>query len=143
MAIGSAQNIEGALHVDRYLTNYSVNYVQDRRNFVAQRAASIIPVTNQTNTYVIYDRGYFWRDEAKPRPLGGRPEQVSYKLSSGTYTAVEYALEHIVDDRQRANTDSPSNLDENATTLLTQKMMIKQDRFWATNMFATGKWTTE
>jgi len=140
---GQAQNIEGTLHVDRYLTNFSVNYVQDRKSFVAQRAASVIPVLKQTDLYVVYDRGYFWRDEAKPRPLGGRPEQVSYKLSQGNYSAVEYALEHIVDDRQRANVDDPIRLDENATTLLTQKMMIKQDRYWATNMFATGKWTTE
>jgi hypothetical protein len=139
----TASNIEGALHVDRYLTNYSVNYVQDRTNFVAQRAASVIPVLKQTDTYVVYDRGYFWRDEAAPRPLGGRPRQVGYKLSSGSYSAQEYALEHVVDDRQYANTDDPINLDENATTLLTQKAMIKQDRVWAQNFFATGKWTKE
>jgi hypothetical protein len=41
-------NIQGTLHVDRYLTGYSVNYVQDRRNFVAQGASSIIRV--------LYDR---------------------------------------------------------------------------------------
>lgn len=142
-AVGQAQNIEGTLHVDRYLTNFSVNYVQAARNFVAQRAASVIPVLKQTDMYVVYDRGYFWRDESAPRPLGGRPQQVGYKLGSGTYNAIEYALEHVVDDRQRANADDPIRLDENATTLLTQKQMIKQDRIWATNFFTTGKWTTE
>jgi hypothetical protein len=138
-----AANIEGTLHVDRYLTNFSVNYVQDARNFVSNRASSNIPILKQTDKFVVYDRGYFWRDESTPRPLGGRPNQVGYKLGEGTYSAVEYALEHVVDDRQRANVDDPINLDENATTLLTQKQMIKQDRTWAQRFFASGKWSTQ
>lgn len=136
-------NIQGPIHVDRYLTGFSVNYVQDATQFVAQRASSPIQVMKQTDTYVVYDRGYFWRDEAQPRPLGGRPVQVGYKLDDGTYKAVEYALEHVVDDRQRANVDDPIRLDENATTLLTTKHMIKQDRTWATRFFTTGVWTTD
>lgn len=138
-----AGNLLGVGHVDRYLTNFSLAFVQDSRNFIAQRAASVIPVTNQSDLYVTYDRGYFWRDEAKPRPLGGRPEQVGYKTGSGNYSAIEYALEHVVDDRQRANADDPIRLDEQATILLTQKMMIKEDRAWATSFFKTGVWTTE
>lgn len=143
MPVSGNQNVQGTIHVDRYLTNFSVNYVQDSTAFVAQRASSVIQVQKQSDLYVVYDRGYFWRDEAKPRPLGGRPVQVNYKLGQGNYAAIEYALEHVVDDRQRANADDPIRLDENATTLLTQKQMIKQDRFWAQNMFATGKWSTE
>lgn len=139
----TAANVEGTLHVDRYLTNFSVNYVQDRASFVAQRASSLIPVTKQTDLYVVYDRGFFWRDEVQPRPLGGRPQQVNYKFDDGTYKAQEYALEHVIDDRQRANTDDPIRLDQNATTLLTQKHMIKEDRFWAEKFFQTGMWTTE
>lgn len=138
-----AQNIQGDLHVDRYLTNFSVNYVQESSAFIAQRAASVVPVLKQTDKYVVYDRGYFWRDEAQPRPLGGRPVQVGYKIEEGTYSATEYGLEHVVDDRQRANADDPIRLDENASTLLTQKHMIKQDRVWAQSFFKTGVWTTE
>jgi hypothetical protein len=33
-------------------------------------------------------------------------------------------------------------LDENATTLLTQKHMIKQDRVWCSRFFKTGVWTS-
>src|SRR3990172_4818831 len=139
----SATNIEGSLHVDRYLTNFSVMYVQDARNFVAQRAASVVPVVKQTDIYVVYERGYFWRDEAAPRPLGGRPIQVGYKISDGNYSATEFALEHVVDDRQRANADEPIRLDENATTLLTQKQLIKQDRVWAQKFFTAGVWANE
>jgi hypothetical protein len=139
----TATNIEGALHVDRYLTNYSVMFVQDEANFIAQRAASVIPVLKQTDLFVQYDRGYFWRDEAAPRPLGGRPAQVGYKISSGTYACTEFALEHVIDDRQRANADVPIRLDQNATTLLTQKHLIKQDRVWSQKFFIPGVWATQ
>lgn len=139
----SGSNIEGTLHVDRYLTNFSLRFAVEARNYIAQRASSVIPVQKASDKYVVYPRGYFWRDEAAPRPLGGRPRQVSYKVDEGSYSAQEYALEHTVDDRQYANTDDPINLDENATILLTGKNLIKQDRVWAQNFFATGKWTKE
>lgn len=139
----TATNIEGALHIDQYLTDFSVMYVQDSKNFVAQQASSNVPVLKQTDLYVVYDRGYFWRDEAAPRPLGGRPQQVGYKISSGNYSCIEYGLEHVVDDRQRANADAPIRLDENATILLTQKNLIKQDRVWAQRFFTSGQWTTQ
>jgi hypothetical protein len=137
-----ASNIQGTLHVDRYLTSYSLAYMQEKTSFIAARASSLIRVNNQSDKYVSYDRGYFWRDEMKPRALGGRPAQVGYKVSEGTYSAQEWAAEHVVDDRQRANTDAPINLDQNATRLLSDKAMIRADRIWATNFFAAGKWTT-
>lgn len=139
----AASNIEGTLHIDTYLTNYSVMFVQESSMFVAQQACSIIPVVKQTDKYVVYDRGYFWRDEAVPRPLGGRPAQVGYKLGEGTYSATEFALEHTIDDRQRANADAPIRLDENATRLLTQKNLIKQDRVWCQKFFTSGVWSTQ
>lgn len=139
----TATNIEGALHVDRYLTDFSVMFVQDANKFLAQMASSVIPVLKQTDLYVVYDRGYFWRDEALPRPLGGRPAQVGYKIGSQAYSAVEYGLEHVVDDRQRANADQPIRLDQNATILLTQKNLIKQDRVWCAKFFTSGVWSTQ
>lgn len=138
-----AVNIQGDLHVDRYLTNFSLAYIQEARNFIAQRATTVVPVAKSSDKYVIYDRGYFWRDEVAPRPLGGRPMQAGYKLESGNYNCEEYALEHPIDDRQRANTDAPIRLDENATRLLSGKHMIRQDRHWASSFFIPGIWTTQ
>jgi hypothetical protein len=116
--------------------------MQSKLSFIAGRASSLIRVTHQSDKYVIYDRGYFWRDELTPRPLGGRPNQVGYKVSEGIYSATEWAAEHVVDDRQRANVDAPIDLDRNATRLLSDKAMIRADRIWAANFFAPGAWTT-
>jgi hypothetical protein len=142
MPTGSASNIEGPIHVDRYLTNYSESFLQDARMFIAGRAASLVGVQNQSDMYLTYDRGYFWRDESAPRPLGGRPQQVGYKVSQSSYNAIEWALEHIVDDRQRANVDNQISLDRNATSLLTQKQLIRADRIWAQNFFVPNVWSS-
>jgi len=134
-------DLQGTFHIDTWLTNYSVRYRQDAANFIGGFAATQVPVLNESDKYAIYPPGYFWRDEAEVRPLGGRPVQVSYKKETGQYLCEEWALEHTIDDRERANVDMPEDLDENAVELLDGKQMIREDRIWATNFFKTGVWT--
>ncbi len=131
------------LHVDRYLTNFSLAYTQDESNFVAGAASSVIPVNKASDKYVQYNRGDFWRDEATPRPLGGRPRQVEFRTTSDSYIAEEYGLEHTIDDRQRANSDEPIRLEESGIRMLTEKHMIKRDRTWAAKFFVTGVWPVD
>lgn len=142
-AIGKVSDIQGEVRVDAYLTGFSEGYTQDAKNFIAGRASSLITVMNESDKYVIYPRGYFWRDEVQVRPLGGRPVQVGYKVESGQYLAEEWALEHTIDDRQRRNAASPVDLDENGVRLLTNKQMIRADRMWAEKFFVSGAWGLE
>jgi hypothetical protein len=134
-------DIQGELRVDQYLTNFSVSWRQDQANFVAGFASTPIPVMNESDKYAIYPPGYFWRDEAEVRPLGGRPVQVRYKVESGQYLAEEWALEHTIDDRQRRNAAQPFNLDVNGVRLLEGKQLIREERIWATKFFKAGVWT--
>lgn len=136
----ASSDVQGTLHIDSYLTTYSEAYVQDPSLFISPVAATNIPVLKESDKYASYPRGYFWRDEVSVRPLGGRPVQASYKVVPLQYLAEEWALEHTIDDRQRANTDAPIRLDENGTTLLTQKQLIRSDRIWAQNFWTTGVW---
>ena len=137
------KSISGDTNPDAYLTNYSMGLMQDDGVFVAGAASSRITVTQEAGKFNVYPPGYFWRDEAKVRPLGGRPVQVSYGIQEDTYVAEEWALEHVIDDRTRQNSRIQGRLDENATRLLTTKQMIRADRIWAQNFFATGKWGQE
>lgn len=137
------KSISGDTNPDAYLTNYSFGLMQDDGVFVAGAASSRIPVTQEAGKFNVYPPGYFWRDEAQVRPLGGRPVQVSYGVKEDTYVAEEWALEHVIDDRTRQNSRIQNRLDENATRLLTTKQMIRADRIWATSFFATGKWAME
>jgi len=138
-----ADNIIGSLRLDAFLTNYSSQYIQDASMYVAPAASTMIPVVNQSGKFATYDRSYFLRDEMEPRALGGAPVQASYAVGSDTYSVDEYALEHFIDDRQRANVTVPFNLDLNATRLLTQKSMIRRDRQWSTTFFQSGVWSAD
>lgn len=126
---------------DTYLTGYSFALLQDDQTFIVGAAASRIPVTLEAGKYNVYEPGYFLRDEAKVRPLGGRPAQVGYGVTDGNYYAEEWALEHTIDDRQRRNARQQINLDENATRLLTGKQKIRAERIWATSFFNAAAWT--
>lgn len=139
--MSNAANIQGALHVDTFLTGYSASLINDAQEYVTGAASSLIPVQLASGKYVVYEQGHFLRDEMQLRPLGGRPVQVGYKVGQGSYAAEEYALEHFVDDRQRANVDNQINLDLNATRLLTTKSKIKRDRVWTQKFFRAGVWT--
>ena len=128
---------------DAYLTNYSFNLLNDDQDFIVGAAASRIPVQVEAGKYNVYLPGYFLRDEAQVRPLGGRPVQVGYGVKTDNYYAEEWALEHTLDDRQRRNARDQIRLDENATRLLTSKQRIRAERIWATSFFKTGVWTMQ
>lgn len=131
-------------HVDRWLTNMAVAWEQDEGNFVAGRIFPTIPVLKESDLYAIYDKGYFYRtNQMEPRPLGGRPPQTGFEIQSGSYRCVEWALEHLVDDRERANADQPLDPDISATILLTTQAMIQRETLWTTSFFTTGIWGTD
>ncbi len=130
----------GDLHVDRWLTNLSVGWAQDDSKFVAPHVFPIVPVQKQSDKFVIWDKGIFFRDEFGPRPLGGRPPQAGTKKTDGSYFCEEEGLEHSVDDRTRANADQPIDPDRNAGELLTGQAMIHLDRMWAASYFKAGVW---
>ena len=51
------------------------------------------------------------------------------------------AVHKDVADAIRANADAPLDMDADATKFLTQQMMIKRDRDWASSFFSGGSWT--
>lgn len=134
------KSISGDTNPDAYLTDYNFGLFEQDGVFVAGAATSRIPVTQEAGKFNVYPPGYFWRDEMQVRPLGGRPAQVGYAIKEDTYTAEEWALEHVIDDRTRQNSRIQGRLDENATKLLTNKAKIRADRIWATSFFKTGVW---
>lgn len=135
--------VPGDLHIDRWLTDLSVAFIQDDRSFVADKVFPIVPVRKQSDKFIIFDRGSFWRNQMKERPLGGRADVADWSKTEGTYRCEELALAHKIDDRARANTDDPLNLDRAAALLLSQAVAINNDVTWASNFFTTSKWTTD
>lgn len=131
-------------HIDRALTNMSVAYIQDDTSFIADKVFPQVPVKRQSDVYYIYNKGDFFRDEAKVR--GGSTESVGgdYSVSAANpYYCKVQAFHKDVNSQERANYDEPLNADIDATDFVTSKMIIRREVEWASKYFKTGVWTTE
>lgn len=129
------------VHVNQPLTNISIAYLQDDSNFVASKVFPNIPVSKQADRYYTYDRGEFNRDEMELRAPGTESAGGSYTVdNTPTYYANTYAFHKDVPDQVRANADSVLNMDRDATVYVTKKALIRREKIWATNYFATSKW---
>lgn len=131
-------------HIDRALTNMSVAYMQDENSFIANKVFPRIPVKKQSDVYFIYNKGDFFRDEARVR--GGASESVGGEYgieAADPYYAKVYSFHKDVTEQERANSDEPLMCDQDATDFVTQKMLIKREVNWASKFFVTGVWGTE
>lgn len=130
-------------HVDQLLTNLSVAYQQRADRFIADRVFPVVPVAKASDFYFHFPRGAFLRDEVGPRPLGGYPRQVGYKVEKKTYYAEEEALEAFLDDRERANATPPNDPERSKVQLLVSQHMIHREQRWADAYFKPGVWGTD
>jgi hypothetical protein len=131
----------GDVHVNRPLTNFSQKALQNSVSFVALRAFPNAPVANQSDLYYVFDRDDFFRDDAKERADGAESAGGGFDLSTAPYFAKVYAYHKDVTDRQRANQDSPVQLDQSAVQFVTHKMLIRRELLMQSTMFTSGVWT--
>ena len=131
------------VHVNRPLTNISVAYMQAQNNFVADQVFPPVPVDAQTDSYFIYDKDDFLRDEAAPRAPSSESAGGGYKLSTDTYRCVVEAYHKDIDDQVRANFTDPLSPDRDATMFVTQKLLIRREVQWMSEFFTTGVWGTD
>lgn len=132
-----------SVHQDVLLSNVSVAFQQDARNFVASRAFPIIPVDKQSDRYVVIPRGDFNRDEMKPRADGTESAGSTFQLSNDSYFAEVYALHFDLGSQTAANADDAFKLKQNITEFLTRKALIKKEKLFASQFLVTGVWTKD
>ena len=131
------------VHVDAILTNISIAYIQSQTNFIAGQVFPQIPVEKQSDKYFIYTKGDWFRDEAEVRAPATPSAGSGYTLSTSTYSTLVYAFHKDVDDQTRANADTPLAPDRDATSFITQRMLLRQEVQWAADFFTTGVWGTD
>jgi hypothetical protein len=138
-----AQPTANDVHIDAILTNISVAYIQDQNAFVASKVFPTIPVEKQSDKYFVYTKGDWFRDEAQLRAPATESAGSGYNLTTATYNTQVYAFHKDVDDQVRANADNPLNPDRDATSFITQRMLLRQEIQWASEFFTTSVWATD
>lgn len=139
------------VHVDAILTNISVAYIQKADNFIAQKVFPVVPVDKQSDKYFIYNKADWFRDEAEERADATESAGSGYSLSTDNYMCTVYAFHKDVGDQVRENTDNPLDPDRDATSFVTQRMMMRQEKQWVADNFtptpsgddAPATWATE
>lgn len=131
------------VHIDRPLTNISIAFQQDPEGFVADQVFSVIPVQKASDKYFVYPQGAWHRDEMQKRAPSTESAGGTYDISTDSYSCDEYAFHKDIPYSIRDNADQPINLDREATEYVSLKNLIKKEKLFATNFFATGVWSSE
>jgi len=137
------QPTPGQVHVNRILTNLSIAYIQAQSQFIANRVYPIVPVEKRSDSFRVYPKDAWFRDEAKKRAPGSESAGGGYDVSTDNYFCDTYAFHKDVDDQTRDNADADINLDSDATDFVTTKMLLKREKVWVTKNFQPGVWGTD
>jgi hypothetical protein len=131
------------VHYDGVLSNFSVQYQQDPKSFIAEQVFPTLGVNNKTDVYRVYDQSYFLRDEVKERAPATESAGTGWKWTYDSYICKRWALHHLIADEERSNADADINLDQDATALLTDLMRIKKEKTFVSSFMQTGKWAVD
>jgi hypothetical protein len=138
-----AQPTVSDVHLDMALTNLSVAYIQDLRNFIATEVFPIVPVDHKTDVFWKYPKGDWLRDEARRRAPATESAGGGYTLTRDSFSCDVWAFHKDIDHQTRANADSPFNLDNDATQFVTRRLMLREEKVWVSSFFnASAGWGT-
>jgi hypothetical protein len=128
------------LHVNVPLTNVSVAYMQDKASFIADKVFPRVPVQKQSDLFWKYSKSDWRRTDAQKRAPGTETVGTGWKVDTGQYFAQVWGVHKDIDDQIRANADSNWSLDRDATTFVTNQLLLRRDLDWNDSYFKTGVW---
>lgn len=131
------------VYVDQPLTNVSTAYQQADDQFIATKIFPIVPVEKQSGKYFTYNKADWFRDEAKPRADATESAGTGYGLSTASYSCDVFALHKDIGEQARANADPQVDLERDATRFITQRMLLRMEIQFVSDVFGSGIWGTD
>lgn len=140
MALPTVNDVQA---VDPVLTNLLLGYMQADDRFIASRVFKPIPVDKDSGTYYIFTKKYWFLDEMKQRAPGSDFARAGYGVSTGTYTTLQWGLEHLIPDEVRANSQVPMDLEEAGLRWLATQSNIRKERAFASDFIKASVWDNQ
>jgi len=128
------------VHVDSFLSGMSIGYKNPM--FVADMVFPNVTVQKQSDYYLKFLKGAWFRDEAEVRGPGAEAAQGGYPTTSGTYSCQERAFKHKVPIEIINNADVPVRPFETGTRFATNKVLLSKEIAVASLCTTAGNWTT-
>ena len=124
------------------LNTISVAFMQKPGSLIANIVAPSVKVTTQSGKYPQYPRGFFFRDDMALRADGSESAGGGFAVDwSPQYNADVWAWHTDIGPQVRANS-TMVDVDTAATTLCSQKALIRREKLFLTKYFQPGVWTT-
>ena len=137
MPLPQAANV----HVDQFLTDTLIGFLQAPDHFVADRVAPMVRSAKQSNKIPSFNMGDLYRDEMAVRAPGSESAGGGYRVSNSLYFCDVWASHIDVDDLTAASADAPFELYADATRTLVQRERIKREVRFAADLFTTSLYT--
>ena len=133
--------VEGAMHIDRPLTNWSLRYPNG--TMIGDSVMPRIPVKNETDKYFVYGRQNFRLNKSDIRKDAADPNFVdSISYTTASYQTEEHELADLIGDRARENADPPIALDIDKQQNLTEKIMLYREKRISDLYGTLASWST-
>jgi hypothetical protein len=72
----------GDVHVNHFLSDLSVAYIQKQSSFIADKVFPVVPVEHQSDRYPVYNKDDWFRDEAQERAPGTESAGGGYEVDT-------------------------------------------------------------
>ena len=132
------------VHVNQLLSDVSIAYLQAAADNVATRVFPVVGSQQQSNRYVVYKKGDWFRTAAQKRAPGTESAGSGYTIdNTPSFYCDVYAVHKDVDDQVRANADSVISVDREAAMFCTQQLALRREIDWCGAYFVTGIWSRE
>lgn len=128
------------VHVDSLLSFLSIAFMNEESAYIAEKAFPVVGVKKQSDLYLKYDKGNWFRDEAQLRSPGTESEGSGWTTSRDSYFADNYAFHKDIPDELRDNADDDFDLDRDATAFVTDKIRMKREKTFAGDFFKASVW---
>lgn len=114
--------------VDPILTQFGLEYRQNQSRFAADVVAPWVQTAGDTGTYYIADPLNNLKAEDAFWGYNGKANRVDARFTSAAFKALKYGFETLVGDDDRRNwLGGGAQLDQRATAMLTDKLMIARE----------------
>lgn len=125
------------VHIQSALTDLSIAYRQDVPA-ISDRLFPRVSVNKQSNKYYVWNKGDMWRAEARKRAPAADFARVGIRVSTDNYSAVQYALEYLIADEIKANSDAGIDLESTAAMYLVDQLNLQKDLDFAADFFTSS-----
>lgn len=133
-----------SMHVNAILTDALQLIMQDEEKYVSHRVCTVTPSDKKSDTYFVHTPAEWYADEAEQwSPGGGSPPRGGYTVSTDTFTCQRWVHGFDITDEMAANSRNEYPLEESALKYISGKLLIRDDRRFATAFMAQSVWGTD